>query len=115
VLDLEKIVAKYSGRKPEPARPRPAPAHGKTLGTCPVCGRPVVEQKKSFSCSGWREGCQFVIWKTIAGKRITSRTAETLLKNGVTAQLKGFKSKAGKPFEARLRIANNAVTIEFST
>ncbi len=115
VLDLERIVAKYSGRKPEPARPRPAPAHGKTLGKCPVCGRPVVEQKKSFSCSGWREGCQFVIWKTIAGKRITSRTAETLLKKGVTAQLKGFKSKAGKPFEARLRIANSSVTIEFST
>jgi len=50
------------------------------LGKCPVCGEAVVERPKSFSCSG-RE-CRFVIWKTIAGKRITARTAKTLLDRG---------------------------------
>lgn len=33
------------------------------LGTCPRCGKPVIEGKKGFGCAGWREGCTFVIWK----------------------------------------------------
>ena len=37
---------------------------------CPLCGAPVLEQEKSFSCSRWRDGCTLTIWKTMAGKRI---------------------------------------------
>ena len=83
------------------------------LGACPLCGANVVEQKKSFSCSDWRQGCQFVIWKTIAGKRISERTAKTLLNNGHSSVLKGFKSKAGKPFNARLKLDRGKVVFEF--
>src|SRR5207237_8667695 len=35
-----------------------------TFGNCPRCGRPVIEGKRGFGCSGWREGCPFVLWKT---------------------------------------------------
>ena len=31
------------------------------IGDCPRCGRPVVEGKRDFGCSGWREGCSFVL------------------------------------------------------
>jgi DNA topoisomerase-3 len=27
------------------------------LGDCPRCGRPVIEGKCGFGCSGWKEGC----------------------------------------------------------
>ena len=33
------------------------------LGDCPRCGRPVIEGKRGFGCSGWREGCPFVLWR----------------------------------------------------
>jgi DNA topoisomerase III len=88
-------------------------AAAQKLGACPLCGGEVVEQKKSFSCSHWRDGCRFVIWKTIAGKRITARLAQSLLENGQTDVLKGFKSKAGKPFEARLKLVDGEVKFEF--
>ena len=35
----------------------------KSIGTCPRCGKPIVEGKKGYGCSGYREGCTFTIWK----------------------------------------------------
>ncbi len=84
------------------------------LGACPLCGASVFEQKKSYSCSGWKQGCKFVIWKTIAAKKIGVRTAKTLLTKGETSRLKGFKSKAGKSFDARLKLVDGKVQFDFS-
>jgi DNA topoisomerase-3 len=86
-----------------------------TLGPCPFCGREVVDQAKTYNCSGWQHGCKFAIWKTIAGKRITARTAQALLKHGRSPLLKGFKSKTGKPFEARLRLEGGEVRFDFDS
>jgi DNA topoisomerase-3 len=86
-----------------------------TLGNCPLCAAEVREQPKSYSCSGWKQGCKFVIWKKIAGKRISGPMAKTLLAKGQTKQLKGFKSKAGKPFEARLKLVDGKVQLDFSS
>jgi DNA topoisomerase-3 len=92
------------------------PAAEKTagvLGPCPLCGADVVEQERSYGCSGWRSGCKFAIWKTIAGKKISVRTAQTLLRKGRSPLLKGFKSKAGKLFAARLKLEDGAVRFDF--
>jgi DNA topoisomerase-3 len=72
------------------------------LGSCPKCGSPVVETKKAYGCSAWKNGCKFTIWKTVSGKRISGAQARQLLTKGRTGQLKGFKSKAGKPYSAAL-------------
>jgi DNA topoisomerase-3 len=85
------------------------------LGPCSLCGAPVVEQTKSFSCSRWRDGCSLTIWKTISGKRISARTAKTLLRDGKTAVLKGFKSKSGQPFSARLKLHEGKVSFDFDS
>ena len=53
--------------------------------------------------------CRFVIWKSIAGKRITARIAQTLLTRGETSRLEGFRSKADKPFAARLKLIDGQV------
>jgi DNA topoisomerase-3 len=53
------------------------------------------------------------IWKTIAHKRLTPHMAKTLLKKGRTSVLKGFKSKAGKPFSARLKLVDGEVWLDF--
>ena len=53
------------------------------------------------------------IWKSISGKRISVRTAKTLLRDGKTAELKGFKSKSGQPFSARLKLIDGKVNLDF--
>jgi DNA topoisomerase-3 len=85
------------------------------LGPCPVCGAQVVEQKKSFSCSRWRDGCSLTIWKTMSGKRISARTAKALLRDGKTSVLKGFKSKSGQPFSASLKLDEGKVSFDFES
>lgn len=75
------------------------------LGPCPLCGKVVVEGKKGYGCSGWKEGCKFVIWKEIAGKKLTEKQVKDLLEKASTDVIKGFKSKTGKSFEAMLKIS----------
>jgi len=95
----------------EKASERPTGA----LGPCPLCGSDVTEQDKSYSCSGWRSGCKFAIWKTIAGKRISPRTAQALLRRGRSQVLKGFKSKSGRAFDARLKLDQGEVRFDFES
>jgi DNA topoisomerase-3 len=83
------------------------------LGECPLCGSDVVQQEKSYGCSGWKQGCRFTIWKTIAGKAITVGTAQALLRRGRSPILRGFTSKAGRPFEARLKLEGGEVRFDF--
>jgi DNA topoisomerase-3 len=83
------------------------------LGPCPLCGSDVIEQDRSYGCSGWRGGCKFAIWKAIAGKKLSARTARTLLRKGRTPLLKGLTSKAGKRFDARLKLEDGAVRFDF--
>jgi DNA topoisomerase-3 len=85
------------------------------LGACPKCGAPVVETQKAFGCSAWKSGgCKFAIWKTVSGKRLSAAQARQLLTTGRTGKLKGFKTKAGKPYAATLILdAGHKVRPEF--
>ena len=83
------------------------------IGVCPKCGRKVVSYPKSYSCSSGKDGCGFVIWKTIAGKSISQAQAEKLLNNGRTDLIKGFASKTGKSFNARLKLNPDTSVVEF--
>ena len=81
---------------------------------CPVCGKPIRENSKAYSCSGWKEGCSFTIWKTVAGKTLTKTQVKALVEKRKTSLIKGFKSKAGKLFDAYLVMGpDNKVTFEF--
>jgi DNA topoisomerase-3 len=109
--------ARATGKRKRPGRQEGEKAVSEpsaALGICPLCGAEVREQKKSYSCSGWKQGCKFVIWKTMAGKKIGARTAKSLLTKGATSRLKGFKSKAGKSFDARLKLVGGKVEFDFS-
>jgi len=87
----------------------------KTIGTCPVCGKEVIEKAKGYGCSGYKEGCKFVIWKQIAGKKITLKQAQDLLQNARTGPIKGFKAKSGKKFDAALVLGQDGkVNFEFN-
>lgn len=51
------------------------------LGRCPKCGRPVFENSKGYGCSGYRDGCDFVIWKydRASKKRISVAQVKKIL------------------------------------
>ncbi len=85
----------------------------KIFGKCPLCGADVIETPKGYGCVSWQAGCKFTIWKTIAGKRLSQSVVRTLLTKGETKTLKGFKSKAGKAFEAKLKLENGEVRFVF--
>jgi len=84
------------------------------LGKCPTCGGDIVIGRKAYGCSNWRNGCKFVIWKTMAQKEIPLESAQQLLSTGTTETLSGFKSKAGKDFDAKLKVVNGEVKFDFS-
>jgi DNA topoisomerase-3 len=92
---------------------RKADAGAESLGPCPVCAGDVVIGKKAYGCSNWRNGCRFVVWKTIAQKEITTDIVQQLLSASVTDTLTGFISKAGKPFEAKLKVVGGEVKLDF--
>ena len=90
-------------------------ARGTDLGTCPLCDQgAIVETPKAYSCSRYREGCGFTIWKSMGRRKLPRKVVEQLIKEGGTEQLKGFKSKAGKEFAARLKMgAGGKVEFDF--
>jgi DNA topoisomerase-3 len=85
------------------------------LGACPKCGAPVIETKKAYGCSAWKQtGCDFAIWKQVSGKRLSEGQAKQLLTRGRTGQMKGFRSKAGKPYAAALKLdGEHKVRLDF--
>jgi DNA topoisomerase III len=79
------------------------------LGPCPVCGQDIVENRKGYSCwSRTDPGCGFVIWKSKAGKNLTTAIGKELIKTARTERpVTGFKSRAGKSFRSRLALIQN--------
>ena len=83
------------------------------VGQCPICGKDIIESTKSFYCSGFKNDCNFSIWKSIAGKKLTKTNIKQLLENGITTEIKGFKSKSGKQFNAKLQINDGKIEFLF--
>ena len=66
-----------------------------------------MESAGAYGCNRYREGCRFMIWKVVADKKLTEKQVKALLTRGRTDWLKGFTSKAGKKFKARLKLAED--------
>lgn len=84
---------KLETRKPD--------AEDRSLGACPHCGKPVVEQKTFYGCTGYKEGCRFTLPKEFLGKALSAAQVKKLLKTGKTDVIKGLKGKKGE-FDAAL-------------
>ncbi len=74
--------------------------------TCPKCKEgKILRGRRAFGCSRYAEGCDFTVRPLIAGKLIEKEHLEELLANGLTTGfVQGFTNKAGKRFDARLRL-----------
>ncbi|MEO0002851.1 MAG: hypothetical protein RLZZ22_543, partial [Pseudomonadota bacterium] len=86
---------------------------------CPNCGGVVKENYRRFACTGKHDGavaeasapdaagCGFSITKIPAGRSFELHEAETLLRDHQIGPLEGFRSKAGWPFTAEIKLARD--------
>jgi DNA topoisomerase-3 len=70
---------------------KPAPAEP-AESTCPSCKKGILlKGKNAWGCSGWKDGCRFVIPFEFMGKKLTDTQIRRLAEKGKTALIKGFK------------------------
>lgn len=85
-----------------------------SVGKCPKCKQGhIIESKSgaSYGCDRYKEGCNFIFAKSIAGKKLSKKNIKDLLEKGITEIIKGFKGKKGD-FECKL-ILNEEFKTEF--
>ena len=69
---------------------------------CPLCHQGHIRYfDKVANCSN--DGCNFHIFRTIAGKKLSNSELTDLIIRGQTRELSGFKGKDGNPFKAKLK------------
>jgi DNA topoisomerase-3 len=89
-----------------------------TLATpCPNCAGVVKENYRRFACVGRdasaaadqheQHGCGFSITKIPAGRSFELNEAETFLREHRIGPMEGFRSKAGWPFTAELKLVRD--------
>ena len=105
-------VAKVKAMPPIPDTERYKDNKVFVKGACPKCGADVVETDRSMVC---RNNCGFVMWRTVAKKKIPKTELKAMLETGhTTAKIEGFKSKAGKDFACWLYVdADGDVKFDF--
>ncbi len=84
-----------------------------TLATpCPNCGGVVKENYRRFACTGQATaadatGCGFSITKIPAGRAFETAEADAFLRDKKIGPLEGFRSKAGWPFTAEMKLVRD--------
>ncbi|MGQ0597432.1 DNA topoisomerase III [Aquabacterium sp.] len=79
---------------------------------CPNCGGVVKENYRRFTCTGKgggddAAGCGFSMTKIPAGRSFELHEVEQLMREHKIGPLEGFRSKAGWPFTAELKLVRD--------
>jgi DNA topoisomerase-3 len=73
---------------------------GELTVRCPKCGAVIKENYKKFQC----QGCDFALWKIVAGRQLEIPEVDELIAKGSVGPLQGFRSKLGRPFAAIIKM-----------
>ncbi|MFS0722301.1 DNA topoisomerase 3 [Paenibacillus sp. 1P07SE] len=89
------------------AATKPAGGGLTALAPCPRrgCKGQLIEGKRGFGCTQYREGCTFVIWKEQQGKKISPAMIKSLVQKGETGKLT-FKQQSGETRKGKLVLTN---------
>ena len=78
--------------------------------SCPLCGGDIIVNSWGYGCSNYdrekEDSCRFSIGK-LAEKSLTESNVRELLTDGITGTIRGFKSKSGKKFDARVALSKD--------
>ena len=74
-----------------------------------------MRYKYSYGCSGYKAGCKFRINMSICSRTVSVNHARQLLEKGSTDKIKGFTSKAGKSFDAVLKLEGDRCVFYFNS
>ncbi len=55
-------------------------------GSCPLCDKEVIKGKKAYGCSGWKEGCKYVLDPVCRGVELKPRQIQLLLQQRILPQ-----------------------------
>jgi DNA topoisomerase-3 len=91
---------------PKKAFPTVEGREGAESVICPKCQKSHLRFfPKVIKCPD--ENCGFVVFRSIADKQLTDSQITEFVTKGKTGTIKGFKSKAGKSFDAALKLDEN--------
>lgn len=76
------------------------------IGVCPSCQKKLFLSEKGVWCED--RSCQFFLFGTVAGKKLTSKQLTDLVTSRKTGVIKGLTSKKGSTFEAILVLEEDA-------
>ena len=88
--------------------PTPAPTATPTLTPtpalpCPRCKQgTLITGRRGWGCTRWREGCPFVIWFEVAGRRLTATQLRDLVEKGKTRKAKWSPPGESSAIDGRL-------------
>jgi DNA topoisomerase-3 len=69
---------------------------------CPKCGQgQIIEGRRGFGCNRFREGCDFVVWKSYGGRDLSEGDIRALIELGQTGLINDIEG-AGAPTRLRL-------------
>lgn len=84
------------------------------VATCPTCQKgTIIAHEKFYGCSAYKDGCKQTFPGYLAKKKLSPTQIKALCTNGETALIKGFTSKGGKKFNAKLKLSQGQVTFHF--
>ncbi|HGF7448128.1 DNA topoisomerase [Enterococcus faecium] len=109
---IEKVPQNFQEKKENIADVASHMKQEKVIGTCPKCQNSVVDKGKFYGCSGYKDGCKFTLPKRWSQKALTKKNVQDLLSKRETSLIKGFKSKKGSNFSAKLTL-NDEMKLAF--
>ncbi|TWT16021.1 type IA DNA topoisomerase [Planomicrobium sp. CPCC 101079] len=90
------------------------PESKEEIALCPACKKGmIISTKGYYSCTEYANGCKQSFPAVFLKKRLTAKQIEYLCTKGKTPVLKGFVSKNGKKFNAKLLLEDGKLKMEF--
>ena len=85
------------------AKPTTAQRRRHTALPCPRCKQgTLMTGRRGWGCTRWREGCPFVVWFEIAGRRLTAAQLRDLVEKGKTRKFQWAPSGGASVVAGRL-------------
>lgn len=106
-LAQKEIAEVFTQQKEPPETDKDTGFFGDIVGKCPICGKDVVRYKTGYSCSGYKDGCEFSVYGFICHRVISKSNMQMLLETGRTSKIRGFIGKSGKAFDSYLKLDEN--------